>query len=129
MERIHLLNKEISDRYLLEVLDHVRNINDKEPITFFEIITAAAFFSFSLNNADVNILEVGLGGRLDATNVIEKNLASIISTIGFDHQDFLGNSLIKIANEKAGIGVVLKHWIVPSASPVRFRNQSAACEQ
>ena len=102
-ERIHILNKEISNKYLLELLSYVDNINGNSEITFFEAITAAAFFAFSNNNADVTILEVGLGGRLDATNTINKNLISIITTIGMDHKEFLGNSLSAIAKEKVGI--------------------------
>jgi dihydrofolate synthase/folylpolyglutamate synthase len=102
-ERIHILNKEISNKYLLELLSYVDNINGNSEITFFEAITAAAFFAFSNNNADVTILEVGLGGRLDATNTINKNLISIITTIGMDHKEFLGNSLSTIAKEKVGI--------------------------
>ena len=102
-ERIHILNKEISNKYLLELLSHVDHINGKNEITFFEAITAATFFAFSNNNADITILEVGLGGRLDATNTTNKNLISIITSIGMDHKEFLGNSLSAIAKEKVGI--------------------------
>ena len=102
-ERIHILNKEISNKYLLELLSYVDHINGKSEITFFEAITAAAFFAFSNNKADINILEVGLGGRLDATNTTNKNLISIITSIGMDHKEFLGNSLSAIAKEKVGI--------------------------
>ena len=102
-ERIHVLNKEISNKYLLELLSYVDHINGKSEITFFEAITAAALFAFSNSNADITILEVGLGGRLDATNTINKNLISIITPIGMDHKEFLGNSLSAIAKEKVGI--------------------------
>ena len=102
-ERIHILNKQISNKYLLELLSYIDTINGKSEITFFEAITAAAFYAFSKNNADLNILEVGLGGRLDATNTINKNLLSIITPIGMDHKEFLGNNLSAIAKEKVGI--------------------------
>ena len=74
-----------------------------EPITFFEITTAAAFLAFSRTPADYLILEVGLGGRLDATNVIDHPAVSIITTIDYDHQQYLGDTLSLIAHEKAGI--------------------------
>src|SRR6185312_10560523 len=77
--------------------------NDGAPITLFEIETAAAFVLFSQHIADVVLLEVGLGGRLDATNVVDQPLASVITPIGMDHLEFLGDTLIKIAGEKAGI--------------------------
>src|SRR5205085_10324204 len=77
--------------------------NGDHPITVFEIETAAAFLLFSRVPADMLLLEVGLGGRLDATNVIERPLASVITPISMDHMDFLGDSLEKIAAEKAAI--------------------------
>ncbi len=93
----------ISDEELRAALDHCERVNDGEPITIFEIETAAAFYLFSKHPADVTLLEVGLGGRLDATNVIDRPLASVIAPIGMDHVEFLGDTLIKIATEKAGI--------------------------
>ncbi|MBJ57057.1 MAG: hypothetical protein CMP24_02305 [Rickettsiales bacterium] len=102
-ERIFLNNKKISDKYLIEVLEKVYDSNDKNPITFFEIFTAGAFLAFSENPSDVNIIEVGLGGKLDATNVIKNNKISIITPIGLDHKNFLGEKITEIAAEKAGI--------------------------
>ena len=102
-ERIHIRNKQVSNQYLLDILEYVKEINDKQPITFFEIITAATFYMFYQNLADLTILEVGLGGQFDATNVIENNLVSIISTIGIDHKEFLGSTIKAIANEKVEI--------------------------
>ncbi len=102
-ERIHIKNKQVSNQYLLDILEYVKEVNDKQPITFFEIITAATFYMFYQNLADLTILEVGLGGQFDATNIIENNLVSIISTIGIDHKEFLGSSIKDIANEKVGI--------------------------
>jgi dihydrofolate synthase/folylpolyglutamate synthase len=93
----------VSDDELREVLDHCESVNGNEPITIFEIETAAAFQLFSRHEADVLLLEVGLGGRLDATNVVDRPLASVISSIGFDHMEFLGDTITKIAAEKAGI--------------------------
>ena len=78
-------------------------VNDGDPITIFELITAAAFLKFSKTKSDFLILETGLGGRLDATNVIQNPLVSVITPIGIDHQQFLGDSIQEIASEKAGI--------------------------
>ncbi|WP_137390914.1 bifunctional folylpolyglutamate synthase/dihydrofolate synthase [Rhodoligotrophos defluvii] len=92
----------ISDAALSALLEECEQRNGGEPITFFEITTAAAFLAFSRNPADYLILEVGLGGRLDATNVVDP-LASVITMVDYDHQQFLGDTLTEIATEKAGI--------------------------
>jgi dihydrofolate synthase/folylpolyglutamate synthase len=92
-----------SDAELSAALAECEAANKGAPITVFEITTAAAFLLFARTPADVLILEVGLGGRLDATNVIETPLASIITPVTIDHTDFLGDTLDKIAAEKAGI--------------------------
>lgn len=102
-ERIILNNKEVSYKKLNNTLEFVRKINDNNPITFFEITTAAAFVLFQRSFSDFLILETGLGGRLDATNIIPKKLCSIITSISYDHQEFLGNTLKKITKEKLGI--------------------------
>lgn len=93
----------VTDDQLRAALDHCERVNAGEAITIFEIETAAAFCLFAEYPADVVILEVGLGGRLDATNVIDAPLASVITPIGMDHIEFLGDTLAKIATEKAGI--------------------------
>jgi dihydrofolate synthase/folylpolyglutamate synthase len=93
----------VSDEALAAVLEECEHVNGGEPITVFEIETAAAFLLFSRHPADVTLLEVGLGGRLDATNVIERPLACAITPISMDHLDFLGDSIEKIAAEKAAI--------------------------
>jgi dihydrofolate synthase/folylpolyglutamate synthase len=93
----------VTDDQLRTALDHCERVNAGEPITIFEIETAAAYHLFAEHPADVVLLEVGLGGRLDATNVIDAPLASVITPIGMDHIEFLGDTLIKIAAEKAGI--------------------------
>lgn len=92
-----------TDDELRGALDRCERANAGQPITVFEIETAAAFCLFAEHPADVLLLEVGLGGRLDATNVIDAPLASVITPIGMDHPEFLGDTLAKIAAEKAGI--------------------------
>lgn len=102
-ERINISNKQVNSSRLLASLKFVKKINKDRPITFFEITTAAAFVLFSKYKADFLILETGLGGRLDATNIIPKKFLSIITSIGIDHEEFLGNTLKKITTEKLGI--------------------------
>jgi dihydrofolate synthase / folylpolyglutamate synthase len=93
----------VEDEELVATLERCETANAGEPITLFEIETAAAFDLFARHPADAVLLEVGLGGRLDATNVIERPAASVISPVSIDHSEFLGNSLHSIATEKAGI--------------------------
>jgi dihydrofolate synthase/folylpolyglutamate synthase len=95
--------KFVGDEELADVLVECEALNAGAPITVFEIETAAAFALFSRHPADVLLLEVGLGGRLDATNVIEHPLASVITRVSIDHRDFLGDTIEQIAGEKAGI--------------------------
>ena len=102
-ERIVVSGSEISKAYLEEVLIECENANGGDNITFFEITTAAAMLAFSRNPADLLLLEVGLGGRFDATNIIENPTLSVITSVSMDHQDFLGKTIDKIAFEKAGI--------------------------
>ena len=102
-ERIRLAGELIGDEYLIQILDEVCMVNAGEKITFFEITTAAAFLAFSRVPADVLLLEVGLGGLNDATNVVRDPFMTIITTISFDHVDWLGRSLPEIATQKAGI--------------------------
>jgi dihydrofolate synthase/folylpolyglutamate synthase len=93
----------VSDAKLIDALETCERANGDAPITVFEIETAAAFVLFANHPADVLLLEVGLGGRLDATNVVPQPLASIITPVSMDHIDFLGDTLEKIAAEKAAI--------------------------
>ena len=102
-ERIQLNSKNISNKKLLEYLRYCEKKNNRNLITFFEITTAAAFKAFQDHEADFLILEVGLGGRFDATNILKLPKLAAITPISLDHQDFLGNSLNKIAFEKLGI--------------------------
>jgi dihydrofolate synthase/folylpolyglutamate synthase len=93
----------VDDDELRGTLEHCERANKGEPVTIFEIETAAAFCLFARHPADVVLLEVGLGGRLDSTNVIEAPLATVIAPVSMDHTEFLGNSLTAIAGEKAAI--------------------------
>ena len=93
----------VSDKELADALAECERVNAGAPITVFEITTAAALLLFARHAADVLLLEVGLGGRLDATNVIDRPLACVITPVSFDHAEHLGDTLGKIAAEKAGI--------------------------
>jgi dihydrofolate synthase/folylpolyglutamate synthase len=95
--------KLVGDAELAETLALCEAKNGDAPITVFEMETAAGFLLFASHPADVLLLEVGLGGRLDATNVVERPLVSVITRLSLDHRDFLGDTLIEIAGEKAGI--------------------------
>ena len=102
-ERIRLAGELIGDGALTDLLDEVEKKNGDKPITFFEITTAAALLAFSRIPADIVLLESGLGGRLDATNVIQSPALTIITPVSMDHQQYLGDTLAAIAGEKAGI--------------------------
>ena len=102
-ERIRIAGQIIGDDELSEILETCEQANAGHPITFFEITTAAAFVAFAKHPADLVILETGLGGRLDATNVIDKPRLTVITPISLDHQHFLGDTIEEIAGEKAGI--------------------------
>jgi dihydrofolate synthase/folylpolyglutamate synthase len=93
----------VTDGELRRVLEHCEQVNQGDPITIFEIETAAAFCLFAQHDADVVLLETGLGGRLDATNVIERPVATVITSVSMDHTEFLGSTLTAIAGEKAAI--------------------------
>ena len=102
-ERIRVAGNEISEAELERTLEECERVNGDAPITFFEITTVAAFLAFSRRPADALVLEVGLGGRYDATNVVDTPAAVCITPIARDHQEFLGDRLDGIAAEKAGI--------------------------
>ncbi|MET0269326.1 MAG: folylpolyglutamate synthase/dihydrofolate synthase family protein [Sphingomonas sp.] len=102
-ERIRLAGRLIEDRLLADLLGEVLDVADGIAPSFFEATTAAAFLAFARTPADACIIEVGLGGRLDATNVIERPLVCGIAQLGLDHQAFLGDRIEQIAAEKAGI--------------------------
>ena len=102
-ERIRLAGKLVDDATLISALEKCERVNAGQPITFFEIATAAAFDLFAETPADWLLLEVGLGGRFDATNVIEAPAASVITPVSIDHAEFLGDTVERIAYEKGGI--------------------------
>ncbi|MBD3679889.1 MAG: bifunctional folylpolyglutamate synthase/dihydrofolate synthase [Rhodobacteraceae bacterium] len=102
-ERIRLAGELISEPELARFLDECERANGGEPITYFEITTCAALLAFARTPADWTLLEVGLGGRLDATNVVEKPALTAITPVSYDHQQYLGETLPEIASEKAGI--------------------------
>jgi dihydrofolate synthase / folylpolyglutamate synthase len=102
-ERVRVAGELISEEDLSALLEECEAENAGEPITFFEITTAAAFLAFARAPADYLLLEVGLGGRLDATNVIDQPALCCITSIGLDHQQYLGETIELIAGEKAGI--------------------------
>jgi dihydrofolate synthase/folylpolyglutamate synthase len=102
-ERIRINGQLISDEALAHYLSRVLDVAEGIGASFFEVTTAAAFLAFAEHPADACIVEVGLGGRLDATNIIERPAVCGIAQLGLDHQAFLGNNLRAIATEKAGI--------------------------
>ena len=110
--------KPITERQLRDVLGRVLATNAGDCITQFEITTAAAFLAFSEHAADFSLVEVGLGGRLDATNVVKRPELTIITSIGIDHADFLGGTIEEIAYEKAGIIKPSVRCILGGVDPV-----------
>ncbi|MDQ2090918.1 bifunctional folylpolyglutamate synthase/dihydrofolate synthase [Marimonas arenosa] len=102
-ERIRLAGELIAEDYLTQVLDECYAANGGDEITYFEITTVAALLAMARTPADYTLLEVGLGGRLDATNVIARPALTVITPVSFDHPQFLGNTVAEIAGEKAGI--------------------------
>lgn len=102
-ERIILNGEKISDNFLYEIMEETRIAAAENILTFFEAFTIGAFLAFSKTPADVVIIEVGMGGRIDATNIIDKKLATIITPISFDHSEYLGDNIAKIAYEKSCI--------------------------
>ena len=102
-ERIRLAGRLVDDEALDSALDECERVNAGQSISVFEITTAAAFLLFAKVPADYLLLEVGLGGRFDATNVIANPAATVITPVSIDHQEFLGATVDKIAFEKAGI--------------------------
>ena len=113
-ERIVLAGHMISENKLLDILGRVQIANAGQPLSFFEATTAAAFLAFSETKADLVLLETGLGGRYDATNVIERPAAIAITPIDYDHKEFLGKDLAQIAREKAGI---FKQYVPAFSAP------------
>jgi dihydrofolate synthase / folylpolyglutamate synthase len=122
-ERIRIAGKLIEDQHLAELMSRILDANDEIGASLFEVNTAVAFLVFAEAEADACIVEVGLGGRLDATNVVEKPLVCGIASLGLDHQAFLGNTMMEVAAEKAGIakrGVPLVTQLYPSTVAARI---------
>jgi dihydrofolate synthase/folylpolyglutamate synthase len=115
-ERIKINQKEIDDESLLDVFELIDTKRGSTTLTYFEFATLSAFYLFSKSNLDVAVLEVGLGGRLDATNIIDSDV-SIITSIGIDHTEFLGNTIDSIALEKAGVMRPFKKSIFAQDKP------------
>ncbi|MGB9151628.1 MAG: folylpolyglutamate synthase/dihydrofolate synthase family protein [Alphaproteobacteria bacterium] len=102
-ERIRIAGSLIGEDELTEILTTCEKLAIPTGVSYFEAATAAAFVAFTRHAADFTILETGLGGRLDATNIIDKPLATLITRLSYDHRDYLGDTIDKIAREKAGI--------------------------
>jgi dihydrofolate synthase/folylpolyglutamate synthase len=125
-ERIRVAGKLVSDEALAAALEEIERVNAGAPITIFEVITAVAFHLFAQIPADVCVLEVGLGGRGDATNVVDCPAACAITSISLDHREMLGDTLALIAAEKAGI---MKHGVpvAVGAQPAEVLDVLLAC--
>ena len=102
-ERFRVAGTLVSENDLIAILEEIERVNDGAPITVFEVLTAAAFLLFSRTPADLAVIEVGLGGRFDATNVLRHPAVCAITPVSLDHEAFLGNTIEAIAAEKAGI--------------------------
>lgn len=127
-ERVRLAGTLIDDPLLAHLLEEVLDTGGDIAPSFFEATAAAAFLAFARTPADALVLEVGMGGRLDATNVVEGPAVTGIAALGFDHQQWLGNSLADIAGEKAGIskpGIPLVTLAHPSEAADRIRHVAA----
>lgn len=119
-ERIVLSGEKISDQFLFEVMEEVRIAAGETPLNFMEAFTIGAFLAFSKVLADFLVLETGMGGRIDATNIVEKKFLTVITPISFDHTEFLGNSIERIALEKA--------MIIRSETPLFVASQPEAAK-
>ncbi len=115
-ERVRLAGRLIDDGEIVKLLEECETVNQGQPITFFEITTAAAFLAFSRLPADILLLETGLGGKLDATNMVPEPVLTVITPVSIDHTQFLGSTLSTIAEEKAGI---LKPGVAGVIAPQR----------
>ena len=119
-ERIVLSGEKISDNFLFEIMEETRIAAGETPLTFFEAFTIGAFLAFSRAPADLLVVECGMGGRIDATNIITEKLLTVITPISFDHVEYLGNSIERIALEKA--------MIIRPETPLIVASQPAAAK-
>lgn len=122
----HPKSAPIDETELAKLLDECERVNGGQPITFFEITTCMAFLAFARHRADALILEVGMGGRLDTTNVVEHPAVTIITPVDLDHQQFLGETIDLIAREKAGI---LKRGVPAVIGPQTDEGRAAIEEE
>jgi dihydrofolate synthase / folylpolyglutamate synthase len=118
-ERFRVAGRLVPEWVLTGTLEEIERVNAGDPITVFEVLTAAGFLLFSRTPADLAVVEVGLGGRFDATNLVPAPVACVITSISMDHEAFLGDSIARIAGEKAGI-------IKPGTPVVTGRQPEAA---
>lgn len=130
-EVIKLKGKKIPDEYLYDILERTRLKSEelKQNTTFFEGTTAAAFLAFSEVKADLLILETGLGGRLDCTNIVEKPIMTIITPISKDHTEYLGEDILQIAEEKAGIIKKNVPCVISAQQEIVYNLLLGKCEQ
>lgn len=128
-ERVVVAGREIGEAALAAVLEECERVNAGRPITIFEITTAAALLAFARSGADLALLETGLGGRLDATNVVARPALTVLTPISLDHQSYLGGTVAAIAAEKAGIlkpGVACVVAAQPEEAAAVIRARAAA---
>lgn len=125
-ERIILNNHQVSLDELLDTLEFCAKVNNKNPITQFEMLTVIAFYMMARAPADVAIIETGLGGRLDATNVILEPMLTVITSISYDHMEFLGDKIELIAKEKAGI---FKNNVLSISAPQEYNVEKVLSEE
>jgi len=128
-ERIRLAGEIIAEDHLAAILENAEQDNGGEPITFFEITTCAALKAFTETPADILLLEVGLGGRLDATNVVDKPVCTVITPVSMDHTQYLGGDLHAIAGEKAAIQKKGVPSVVAPQDPIAGAVIAAAAER
>jgi len=128
-ERIRLAGEIVSDETLADVLEEIETVNAGDPITVFEITTAAALLLFARVPADLCVLEVGLGGRFDATNVVDNPAACIVASLSLDHAEFLGDTLAKIAFEKVGIAKRARPLVTGRHDPEALAVIQAQCAE
>ncbi|MBI5554885.1 MAG: bifunctional folylpolyglutamate synthase/dihydrofolate synthase [Elusimicrobia bacterium] len=115
VERVQISRWNINRKVLAEIIGEVKRVSEslRIKLTYFELLTAVAFIYFDREKVDIAIIETGMGGRLDATNVIRNPLVSVITNVDYDHTEYLGNALTRIASEKAAI--IKDHGIVVTA--------------
>ena len=125
-ERIRLAGSLIADGPLADLLEEVETANGDAPVTFFEVTTAAAFLAFSRVDADLLLVETGLGGALDSTNVLDAPAATVITPVARDHEHFLGSDIASIAGQKAGI---MRRGVPCIAAALQLAHRLASWEQ